>query len=543
MLRLELWKRIVISVVLVFGILLAIPNFIPQKTLDGFVKATGGLFPSQKISLGLDLQGGSHLLLQVITAPVIQERLETLTGDIRAKLTQENITIKSLQRLGNAIQIILDKPEDSDKVIKSVRALDSGLTTNVTDGTTIAAQYSETELAAIQKRLLEQSIEIVRKRVDETGTKEPVIQQQGTDRILLQLPGIDDPDRIKDLLGKTAKLSFHLLDSSLTPEDIEARKLKPGVMYIDGEGGVVYPVNRLVQVSGDRLLDAFPSFDQNNSPVVQLRFDALGATRFADTTSANVFKRLAIVLDGVVISAPEIQAPILNGNPIITGGFDVQEAQDLSLLLRSGALPAPLEVLEERTVGPSLGADSIESGKIAGVVSMILVIGLMLAFYGFFGSFAAVSLCSTLVLIFAALSLFQATLTLPGIAGIVLTIGMAVDANVLIFERIKEEIRLGRSPISAMDTGFQEAMSSIYDSNLTTVIAGVVLYTFGTGPVRGFAVTLIIGIVASVFSAVMVTRWIMAAWLNKTRPKTLNMIGVLAHMLGSKADYVLPKTK
>jgi preprotein translocase subunit SecD len=341
------------------------------------------------------------------------------------------------------------------------------------------------------------------------------------------VPGVDDPERVKDLLGRTARLTFHLLDPSTTAAQARRGGVPAGSVLLsgnevgpDGEPLEEYVVRRRVMVSGDTLTDAQPTF-QEGRPVVSFSFDQAGARRFGDVTSENVGQRLAIVLDGEVISAPVIRSPILGGNGVIEGGFTTQTANDLALLLRAGALPAPLTVLEERTVGPGLGADSIAAGKAAAAIGFVLVVVFMIVSYGLFGLFAAVALVFNLALILAVLSMIQATLTLPGIAGIVLTVGMAVDANVLIFERIREEIANGRSPISSVDAGYGRALTTIIDANLTTLIAALLLFAFGSGPIKGFAVTLSVGIVASMFTAIMVTRLMVVVWLRRTRPKAI----------------------
>ncbi|MEC9454329.1 MAG: protein translocase subunit SecD, partial [Pseudomonadota bacterium] len=362
---------------------------------------------------------------------------------------------------------------------------------------------------------------------DETGVSEPTIQRQGEDRILVQLPGLQDPERLKRLLGKTAKMSFHLVDQTVSELDLARGRLPPGTMRlpaddeVDSEGNArFYPIRKRVMVSGDALVDSQPTF-QDNQAVVSFRFDASGAKKFGRVTQENVGRPFAIVLDGKVISAPVIREAILGGSGIISGNFNTQSAKELALLLRAGALPAPMNILEERTVGPDLGADSVEAGKIASAIGLIAVLVFMLLYYGLFGIVADIALILNLIIIFGVLSILQATLTLPGIAGIVLTIGMAVDANVLIYERIREEMKSGRSPFSAMEAGYKRAFTTIFDSNLTTLIAAVILYLFGSGPVQGFAVTLGIGILTSMFTAMLVSRYILVWWLKRFRPKTL----------------------
>jgi len=396
------------------------------------------------------------------------------------------------------------------------------------DGNKIIMEMTERAIRDRKTSAVQQSIEIVRRRVDETGTREPTIQRQGDDRILVQLPGIDDPERIKRLLGKTAKMSFHLVDQRNSVEAAMAGRIPPGSRLMPSDEASangqpqMYLIKKRVMVSGDTLVDSQPSYDsRTNEPVVTFRFDSAGAKRFGRATSKNVGKLFAIILDGKVISAPVIREPILGGSGQISGSFTVQTAQDLALLLRAGALPAPLTILEERSVGPGLGADSIAAGKVASIIGIIAVVIFMGAAYGLFGVMADVALMMNMFLILAALSFLQATLTLPGIAGIVLTIGMAVDANVLVFERIREEVRAGRTPISAVDAGYSRAFTTIIDANLTTLIAAVLLYVFGSGPVRGFAVTLSIGIVTSMFTAIMLTRLLVVTWLRRKRPEKL----------------------
>jgi preprotein translocase subunit SecD len=439
---------------------------------------------------------------------------------IRLALRKADIGYVGLGVNAGKVVFSVRDPADTNRVRDIVRELEGGLEIAEADGQ-FTIGFTEQEIEERKRAVVDQSIEIVRRRIDETGTKEPTIQRQGEDRILLQLPGVDDPERIKDLLGQTAVLTFHLVDNTALP----GGRTPPGSEVLEGEPGPdgtpqEYVVQKRVVVSGENLVDAQPSF-QDGQPVVSFRFDTVGGKRFGDATSKNVGRYLAIVLDEKVISAPVIRTAILGGSGIISGSFTVQETQDLALLLRAGALPAPLHILEERTVGPGLGADSIAAGKIASIIGLVLVVIFMVAAYGRFGVMANIALVFNLALLVAVLSVLQATLTLPGIAGVVLTIGMAVDANVLIFERIREEIAAGRTPISAVDAGYRRALTTIVDSNLTTLIAAVILYAAGTGPVRGFAVTLSIGIVTSMFTAIMVTRLMVVTWLRRTRPVAL----------------------
>ncbi|MEE8173031.1 MAG: protein translocase subunit SecD, partial [Alphaproteobacteria bacterium] len=386
---------------------------------------------------------------------------------------------------------------------------------------------NESAIAERKNSALNQSIEIIRRRIDETGVSDPTIQRQGKDRIVVQLPGLKDPERLKRLLGKTAKMSFHLVDQTVSETDLARGRLPPGTRRLPSDDEVdsagnprFYPIRKRVMVSGDSLVDSRSTF-QDNQAVVSFRFDTSGAKKFGRVTQENVGRPFAIVLDGKVISAPVIREAILGGSGIISGNFTPQSAKDLALLLRAGALPAPMKILEERTVGPDLGADSVAAGKIAAVIGLIAVLIFMLLYYGLFGIVADIALVLNLIIIFGLLSMIQLTLTLPGIAGIVLTIGMAVDANVLIFERIREEVKGGRTPFSAMEAGYKRAFTTIFDSNLTTLIAAAILYFIGSGPVQGFALTLGIGIVTSMFTAMLMSRYILVWWLKRFRPKTL----------------------
>jgi preprotein translocase subunit SecD len=516
------WKVILVLAVCAAGMAFAAPNLLSGPE----AQSLPSWLPKKQISLGLDLQGGSHLLLGVETGAVIHDRLETLVDSMRIELRKAGIRYQGLGVAENAAVVTILDADRVEEAKDLLRALDRDTVAEV-DGDRVTLTLTE---KAIQERIssaVVQSIEIIRRRIDETGVREPIIQRQGADRILVQLPGIDDPDRVKRLIGKTAKMTFHLVDDTGNISEAMAGRVPPGSMLlpsadeVDSQGRPrMYLVRKRVMVSGENLVDAEPTFQQGE-PVVSFRFDTVGGKRFGDATSKNVGHLMAIVLDGKVISAPRIREPILGGTGIITGRFSVAEAQDLALLLRAGALPAPLTILEERSVGPGLGADSIAAGKIASVVGLVLVVVFMILAYGLFGLMADLALVVNMILIAGALSVLQATLTLPGIAGIVLTIGMAVDANVLIFEYIREEIRSGRTPISAVEAGFSRALTTIVDSNLTTLIAAVLLYSFGSGPVRGFAVTLAIGIVTSMFTATMLTRLIVVTWLRRTKPQTL----------------------
>ena len=513
------WKVVLVVVMCLLSLVYAAPNLLNRADVEQWGQDLPSWLPTRTVNLGLDLQGGSHLLLEVETDVVIQERMNALVDSARTELREAKIGYTDLGAERAGIAFTVREPGDLQRAATLARGLETDLEVE-TQGNRVVARLTEAAEAARRSAAVEQSIEIVRRRIDETGTREPSIQRQGAERILLQLPGVDDPERVKRLLGQTAKMTFRLVDDTTSVAEAQAGRIPPGSELLPSRDGGSEVVRKRVMVSGDTLVDSQPSF-QDGRPVVSFRFDSLGARRFGEATRDNVGKRFAIVLDNEVISAPVINEPILGGSGIIQGGFTTETANDLSLLLRAGALPAPLTVLEERTVGPGLGADSIAAGQIAALAGLVLVVIFMALAYGLFGLFANVALVFNITFIFAALSVLQATLTLPGIAGIVLTIGMAVDANVLIFERIREELKVGRTPIAAIDAGYNRALTTIIDSNLTTLIAALLLFMFGSGPIKGFAVTLSIGIIASMFTAIMVTRLMVVVWLRRTRPKTV----------------------
>lgn len=511
---------IFVAMVSLAGIALALPNFMSQSQRDA-------LWPdASTVNLGLDLRGGSHLLLEVDFSKYLSEQLESLRDEVRARLREKDIGYVGLSIKGEAISFSLRNSADTEAARTAIKGVDVRLDISDSEGQ-ITVQYAESMLQEMRHQVIGQSIEIVRRRVDETGTREPTIQRQGDLRIVLQVPGLDDPGKLKALLGKTAKMTFHLVDETVAAS--AGSNAPAGVLllpYDESTNGGSEPsqrlaVNRRAILSGDMLVDSSPSYDEQGRPVVNFRFNAQGARKFGDTTAQHVGERFAIVLDDKVISAPVMREPIRGGSGMISGNFTVESAYDLALLLRAGALPAPLKVIEERTVGPSLGQDSIEAGKLASLLGIVLVMFFMVLVYGLFGFFSNLALIMNMVFILAALSLFQATLTLPGIAGIVLTIGMAVDANVLIFERIREEVKLGKTVWNAVDTGFKRAFHTIFDSNITTLIAALLLYYFGSGTVKGFAVTLSIGIIASMFSAILLTRMMVVVWMKRVRPSKL----------------------
>ncbi len=519
MLYMPRWKIYLIVIVSVLGFLYASPNLMGKETVAWMQENMPAFLPHKTVNLGLDLRGGSHLMLEVDTDSVIQEKMQGLLDEVRGALRKEKVGYTDLSLRDGAVTFKLTDGAVIGKVEEIINDVDNQLDLNVENGV-FSLKLSEAQVLDRRRSAMEQSIEIVRRRIDETGTREPSIQRQGDNRILVQLPGVDDPQRIKNLLGQTAKLTFHLVDeaASMNP----SAPVPPGMERLPSteHKDQSWVVQKRVMVSGDMLVDAQPSF-QTGEAVVSFRFDSMGGKRFGETTRKNVGRVFAIVLDKKVISAPVIREPILGGSGVISGSFTTESAQDLALLLRAGALPAPIKVLEERTVGPGLGADSIKAGAYACILGLVLVMISVHFSYGLFGVFANLALLFNFALIFGALSILQATLTLPGIAGIVLTIGMAVDANVLIFERIREESRLGRSILVAIDTGYQRALSSIMDANITTMIAAFLLFTFGSGTIKGFAVTLIIGIATSIFSAVMISRLFVVWWTQIKRPKKL----------------------
>jgi protein-export membrane protein SecD len=542
MLHFQTWKLVLVLGIVIAGILYALPNVFPRATID----RVPSWLPHKQVNLGLDLQGGAHLLYQLDEKEMTDDWLSTIRGDVRETLRRARIGYTGLSQdvTARSVSVKIRDAAELDKAYQELRKLAAPVGGNVFSGfsgydldvatkdDTVVLTVTDAGLAHRMSSAIQASIETIRRRVDAFGTTEPSIQREGRSRVLVQVPGISDVERLKTLIGETGKLEFKLVDPSANPEQIAQSKVVPPgdeLLYGNPPSGapqgspqIPYVLKNQVLVTGQNLVDAQPNFDQRTGePVVTFRFDAAGATRFGKVTSENVGLPFAIILDNKVISAPVIREPILGGTGQISGHFSVQEANDLAVLLRSGALPAKLTVIEERTVGASLGADSIEAGKKAALMGLALVMIFMLAGYGLFGLFANLALIINIALIFAVLSLMGATLTLPGIAGIVLTIGIAVDANVLINERIREEIRTGKSPFAAVDAGYSRALITIIDSNVTTLIAVLVLFWLGSGPVRGFAVTLTVGVIASMFTAVTVTRLMVAYWLRWTRPRLI----------------------
>jgi preprotein translocase subunit SecD len=523
------WKAAAILLTALFICLFAVPNFLPEKMVQSWPK-----WAQRHVVLGLDLQGGSHILLEVDTKAVRKEMLETLRDDMRRVLREARIGYTGLVVRGNGAEVRIREGASPDQAQAKLATLSQplggilsatgqrSLDVATEAGGLIRLTLTEPAIVERVRQSVDQSIQIIERRVNELGTVEPLIQRQGTDRVLVQVPGLQDPTRLKQLLGKTAKLDFRMVDTGTSPEQAVQGRVPPDdeLLYSASQPKTPYLVEKRVLVSGAELTDAQPGFDQRTSePIVSFRFNTSGARKFAQVTQENVGKPFAIVLDNEVISAPVIREPILGGSGQISGSFTVQSANDLAILLRAGALPAPLTIIEERTVGPGLGQDSIAKGKISSYVGAAMVIIFMLVTYGLFGLFANIAVAINVAMIFGVLSMLNATLTLPGIAGIVLTVGIAVDSNVLIYERIREEVRGGRTPINAIDAGFSRALATILDSNITTFIAAAVLFYIGTGPVRGFAVTLGIGIITTVFTAFTVTRLIVAYWVRWRRPQ------------------------
>ncbi len=553
MLFIDLWKKVVIWVVVAMGLVLALPNAFYDRVEQyndantaievGFDtpenRDKSGLWPlflpSGLVNLGLDLRGGAHLLAEVQVADVYAQRMTALWPDVRDVLRPERATVGTIRLQKGApdeLRVKISEPAGMDRAIQLVRGLSQPVTslggamsTDLdvrAEGDEIVVTLSPAEQAATTERTLRQALEIIRRRIDEVGTREPTIQRQGADRILIQVPGIGSAAELKEIIGTTAQLTFQPVIGRGSNPDTPAgagNEVLPSL----NEEDLYYTLIAAPVVTGEELVDAQPSFDQNNRPAVNFRFNPTGARAFGDYTRDNIGSPFAIVLDGEVISAPVIQSHIPGGSGIITGSFTVEESTNLAVLLRAGALPAGLEFLEERTIGPELGADSIKAGQIACIVAGVAVLIFMVLSYGLFGIFANVALLINVGLIFGLLSLVGATLTLPGIAGIVLTIGMAVDANVLVFERIREEIRAGKGPARSIELGYEKAISAITDANVTTFITAVILFAMGSGPVRGFAITLGLGILTSVFTAIFVTRLLVVIWFDRARPKKIEV--------------------
>ena len=553
MLQIALWKRVLIWSVCALGLLLALPNaFYPRVEAHNDATASieagfsgNGLeeqaamwpsaLPSALVNLGLDLRGGAHLLAEVQVEDVYETRIKSLWPDVRNLLREERATVGTIRLQPSEpteLRVKISQPEAIQAAVNAVRTLaqpvvsltGAGSTDLVvsSEGDEVVVTLSEAEMLATDERTVQQALEIIRRRIDEVGTREPTIQRQGADRILIQVPGIGSASELKDIIGTTAQLTFNPVVGRASDANAPAGAGNEVVPSLDEEG-VYYILESAHVVSGEELVDAQPSFDQNGRPAVSFRFNPAGARKFGDYTADNIGSPFAIVLDSEVISAPVIQSHIAGGSGIITGNFSVEESTNLAVLLRAGSLPAGLEFLEERSIGPELGQDSIEAGRIACIVAFAAVLVFMFLSYGTFGIFANIALIINVGLIFGLLSLIGATLTLPGIAGIVLTIGMAVDAHVLEFERNREELKSKKGVARAIDLGYEKALSAIIDANITTFITAVILFAMGSGPVRGFAITLGAGIMTSVFTAIFVTRLMVVIWYERRRPKTLEV--------------------
>ena len=553
MLQFSLTKKILIWVVVVLGFLFAMPNGFynrVESVNDARMQLENGndtpeiisqasnwpsFLPSALVNLGLDLRGGAHLLARVRVDQVYEARMDAYWPEVRNALRKERASIGTIRRIDGEnydLRVRISEPSQINRAIEVVSALARPVTTLSGAGSrdivvtsiddTIIIELSEAEKIATDTRTMDQSLEIIRRRVDEAGTREPTIQRQGTDRVLIQVPGIGSAEELKSIIGKTAKLTFHkvIQRTSNSEERVKNRQI---LLPAQDEEGVFYVLEKTPVINGDHLTDAQPAFDQNNRPAVSFRLNTTGARIFGQYTAENIGTPFAIVLDQEVVSAPTIQSHISGGSGIITGQFGVEETTLLSIQLRAGALPAELEYLQESTVGPDLGQDSIDAGTLACIVAFIAVLVFMSLSYGLFGIFANVALIINVALIFAVLSVISGTLTLPGIAGIVLTVGMAVDANVLVFERIREELKKAKNPRKAIELGYERAFSAIIDANITTLIAAVILLVFGSGPVKGFAITLGIGIVTSVFTAIWVTRLLISIWIERKRPKSIEI--------------------
>ena len=512
-----MFKKLAIVFIAVFCVLLAVPTMSPNLA---------PYFPKwiEPIPLGLDLKGGAQLLLEVDTNTMFQEKAEQLYEETRSALIDRSKGVIRFSNLRNHDGVVSLVVRNEDEVGDAKGRLKSAFGNTVdisSDGKTITLSYSDKQKEEMQQDALARSIEIVRRRIDALGTKEPSIQSQGGKYIMVQLPGVDNPEHIKNLIGQTAKMTFHLVNENVSPDQIASGRAPNGtdlLPYMDAPNQVV-PVYSRVEVSGESLKDSQADFDQNNLPVVTTVFDATGARKFARLTTEHVNERFAIVLDGRVLSAPTIREPIPGGRGQISGGFSLQGAKDLAVLLRSGALPAPLTVIEERTVGAGLGADTIERGKIGALVGVIFIFIFLIFTYRMFGVLASATLLINLGMIVGLTALFGATLTLPGIAGIVLTLGMAVDANILPFERIRDEVRAGVPTLRAVNMGFDRSLKTVLDGNLTTLICGLVLFQFGAGPIRGFAVTLSIGILTTLFTCVWFAKVLIDWYMNGKNKK------------------------
>lgn len=514
MTQLSLPLRLLIVFVVVFSTMLALPNVLTHEQR----MQLPSWMPKQAMTLGLDLQGGAHLVLEVQLSDVMQRAYENLEDQVRVIAREQRLGYTNLRTANNGVELVLRDAAQAEVLKKELRRQQVDVATGG-DGE-LRLTYSEPAMQEMQKRALAQTLQVLRSRVDQFGVAEPVVQQQGNNRVIVELPGVKDVSRAKAAIGKTAQLTFHLVDDASS----SSGAVPIGMMMLQEEmNGAKRPliVNKRPSLTGEMLTSASAGFDQYGASAVDIAFDARGTKIFADLSTKNVGKRFAIVLDGKVYSAPVFREPILGGRAQISGSFTTEEAQDLAAILNAGALPAAVHVVEERTIGPSLGADSVKAGTAAMVAGLIAVLIFMVLFYGLFGMAANIAVIANLVILVAVMSFMGFTLTLPGMAGMVLTLGMAVDANVLIFERMREEIDHGKKPLAALLGGFNGAFSTIIDGHVTTLVAGAVLFAVGTGPVKGFAVALIIGLLASLFTSITLVRWMLLSWLRWTKPNHL----------------------
>jgi preprotein translocase subunit SecD len=530
MLEFPKWKVWLIGLVIALGVLLSIPSLIAGTPYAG---AWPKWLPQYKVNLGLDLAGGSHLLLEADSQDALKQRLQAKEDEVATELRRDpKIDIGDISTAGGRLSFLVRDPTKVDAAVERLRRLSQPLQltgqrdwdVQVVDSTRVVLTPTTIGTTQALKDAMGVARDVVRRRIDPSGTKEITVITEGGSRILVEVPGVENPEELKKLIGQTARLEFKLVDLSADPQQVQQGRAPPGSQVLpmaDGTGFIA--VKRRVMVSGDQLTDAEQSFDQDGRPDITIKFNTAGARRFGRATQENVNKPFAIILDDKVLSAPNIQEPILGGTASINGNFTVQSAHDLAVSLKSGKLPVKLNVIEERTVSAELGQDSIRKGALASVVSVLCVIVFMLVTYGRFGVYANIALVVNAFLILGIMAMFNATLTLPGIAGFILTIGAAVDANVLINERIREEIRRGRRLLDAVETGYREAFRAIFDANVTHVISAGIMAYFGSGPVRGFAVVLLIGVVTSVFTAVYFTRMLVALWIRRERPRELHI--------------------
>jgi preprotein translocase subunit SecD len=530
MLELSRWKIFLVVASAIFGLVFTLPNLLPDQVLD----QVPSWLPHDRLSLGLDLKGGSYLLMEVDTTALNTERLTNLTEDVRTKLRVAQINFDGLALQGDTVQVHIPDPAQYAQAFKLLNnqiggALTTGgrdVTIRQTAGNLIQIAYVSQAAKDAAEDAVTRSIEIIRKRIDALGATNPDIARQGANRIVIEAPGESDPERLKAVIGKTAKLTFQLVDTTLSPDDLKAGRIPPDdtILPSDDHYQPYYVVKRRVMVDGGMLTNALAGHDENGQPDINFAFNGMGAQRFGEATSENVGKPFAIIIDSRIISAPNIHTPILGGSGEITGNFTEESAHDLALMLKTGALPAPLHMIEQHTVGAELGADAIKAGQISVLIGAALILVFILLSYGLFGSFAALALAVNGLMIVGVMSLFHAALTLPGVAGLLLTLAVAVDANVLIYERMRDEVRSGRPAMAAADAGFSRALITIIDANVTTVVAAVIMFNLGAGPVKGFALTLLIGVLTSVFTAVLITQVLIGWWFRLTRAKKLPIV-------------------